>query len=295
MHRILNLSCLLIFSFVVLHSCSKSDTNNTAVTPTVKPDTLTAGWSKITVDNTAIADVFFSNSTTGYALGSKILKSVDGGISWTKLTTAFANAANLAVTNDGKIFVASPANTMYKSVDGGTSFSSNIFNAPGISDMFFLDNNTGFTATYAGLFQTTDGGVTWPIVTPTNGLTINQNQAYNTFFFLNLTTGWIATGSVIYKTNGNINNWTLCSFTGTPPTSGLFSLFAVSSSVVFAGLTDGTGRVFKSVNGGTTFSQITVFSPGSSGGFLDIHFIDPVAITGITGIGIYKMYIKKST
>jgi photosystem II stability/assembly factor-like uncharacterized protein len=291
MNRILILICLIISSLTVLYSCSKSDSsNNTPVTPTVNPDTLTTGWSKISIAGTSsdirLNDVFFSNASTGYTLGdSTCYKSTNGGVSWSKLTPLINYGTNLAVTNDGKLFIVS-SNTIYRSSDAGVSFS-NIANGPGaFSDIFFIDNNNGYTVTSTGLQQSTDAGVTWPLVYPVTGLTISHG--YKTCFFLNSTTGWIGTGIDIYKTNGNINSWTKSSFIGMSPTAASLSIFAISSTVVYAGCSD--GNVFKSIDGGTSFSLLASFPAYGDKNYLDLCFID-----ANTGYACYSNRIYKTS
>src|SRR5688572_5530478 len=68
-------------------SCSKSNptTPDPAPTPPI-PDTLTVGWTKTgtgIASNAFIYDVFFTNSTTGFATSDQgIYKSTNGGINW---------------------------------------------------------------------------------------------------------------------------------------------------------------------------------------------------------------------
>ena len=279
-----------LFSVLMLmiflnYSCSKSKTD-TPVLPVIKPDTLTAGWTKTAVSSNGIVDIFFSSNTAGYALSADLLKTTDGGLTWLKIPASYGNAVNLAVTGDGKIFVASTPNTIFRSANGGSSFSSTTFSSPGIFDVYFTDNNTGYTVTTTGLFQTTDGGLTWPAVSPVTGLTISgSGSGYNTLFFLNNTTGWIANGNTVFKSNGNVNNWVTASFSPLPPQNGSLSIYAPSSSIVYVGSIE--GKIFKSVNGGANFTEIYNF-PQNSIGYLDLHFIDATTGYACYGNRIYK-------
>lgn len=288
MKRQFAFATLFCFSIYMLNSCSKSGNNNTVVPPVVIPDTITNGWSKILIPANHASDIFFNNPTNGYAIMDSLYKSTDGGLSWTKLNAPYGNLINMAVTSDGKLFIVGYGNTIYRSIDGGTSFSSINTNNPGLTDIYFIDNNTGFTGSSTGLYQTTDGGVTWPLVI-TTGLSINSGS-YSSFYFINASTGWVSTGGNIFKTNGNINNWTMSNFTGAVPGNTVLSLFGVSSSIVFSGATD--GNIFKSIDGGANFSIVTILPKGlgGNGGYLDLHFL-----SATTGYACYANRIYKTT
>ena len=263
--------CVLNF----LYSCSKGDSNPVTPTPAPKPDTLTAGWSKITFTSPFLSDVVFQNSLVGYVEASgSIYKSMDGGNTWSKLSKTFYGIKNIAVTNDGKLFVVGTVDTVYKSTDGGASFSYVATGKGSLTDIFFSDNNTGYIPFSNGMLLTTDGGITWAPVIPTTGLSIPTIFDYNSIFFFNSSTGWISVSatSAVYKTNGNINSWTKSNIVGIGPFPGILVLFATSPSVVYLG--SGAGNIFKSTDGGANFSVITTFAPVSHTAYLDLHFID---------------------
>jgi photosystem II stability/assembly factor-like uncharacterized protein len=119
---------------------------------------------------------FFGN--TGYAIASsdqhKIVKTTDGGISWTDLIipsgtypgcVSAANAETIFFVNN-EIF----PRTLYRSTDGGTSWS--LMNAALPASPYqnsinrhlrFFDANTGYLQTES-LYKTLDGGITWYII-----------------------------------------------------------------------------------------------------------------------------------
>ena len=284
--KIITLLCFL--SIFIITGCNKNSGTST-ITPVVpsQPDTLTTGWTRIVVDSTDnFNDIYFSNSSIGFLTGRNgAYKSVNGGVSWTKIAYPQIHIVNLSVTPDGKLFGANFSDSIYRSTDAGFTFSN--FRIPGgvqVSDVYFIDNNNGFAALASGLARTTDGGITWSVVS-TSGLGTTASNGYSSVFFINSTTGWVSRNFDIYKTNGNINNWVKSIIPGIVPNSNaIIFISAVSSSVVFAGYDNGT--IYKSVDGGTTFSLISTLP--SSSGLLDIHFLD--VNNGYCGYGnrIYK-------
>ena len=163
------LFAFLLISILLTCSCSKS--NNDTPTPTppvdtttlVKPDTLTAGWSKIKIDTTQILDIFFNNNTTGYAINDyfSLFKTTDGGLTWA-IKNDNVRGINMAVTNNGNIHSINGNGTIHTSVDGGSNFSSITLSPFGESyDLFFPDDNNGFTVCGGVLFQTNNSGINW--------------------------------------------------------------------------------------------------------------------------------------
>ena len=276
--RTLNLSFVLIamICFFSFQSCKKGD--STPVTPpvVVYPDTLTAGWSKVTVagETGLFSDIFFNSSTTGYLIGSKIFKSTDGGNTWAAVYSGAGNLINIFMTPDGKaFFTTSNSNTIVKTIDGGANFTSTAIGASTF-DIFFIDNNTGFCTAQDGLRTTTDGGITWTKII-TSGLPSVFN--YSTLSFVNNTTGWITTGD-IYRSNGSLANWQQSTSLG----SNFESIFATSASTIYAA---GGSSIFKSTDGGVNFSFIKYFE---SPGFTDIHFLDNLNGYVSCGRHVYK-------
>ncbi len=284
---------LLFSSFAILvlfASCSKT-TDDAVVTPTVAAaDTISSGWSKQQLlAGESFTDIVFLNNSTGYVLGGgSMFKTVDGGISWNRLPGfTGTNGANLAVTADNKIFAMSGSGPVInRSADGGTTFSNISLSAFGIAnDAFFLDNNSGYSLAAGALIKTIDGGLTWNAVTPATGLILPGGSVYNTGWFFANSSAIVASGTNLFKSNGSLNSWTSVTLQGVPA-NGLISIFALSPSVIFVGVTG--GKIYQSTDGGSTFTLKATISPGNSGGYLDLHFIDSSNGYACYGNRIYK-------
>ena len=285
--KINTLFCYILSCIIGFISCSKKTDSPGQLTVTPKPDTLTSGWSKVVVDTSEnLTDIFFVNPTTGYLAGKSCYKSINGGATWIKTMYPSNSIANLSLTPDGKLFAVNLRDSIFKTIDGGASFTSFKTNSSGISDIFFVDNNTGYAVYLNGLLQTTNGGISWTIVTPSTGLA--GSGEYSSIFFINSTTGWISRGFSIYKTNGNINNWVRSSLTGSSSSGigGIIFLYAVSSSLVYAGVSN--GEIYKSIDGGIIFSKVATLSPVSQYGDVDLHFLDANNGYACAGSRIYK-------
>ena len=86
------LLAILLLLTILSTGCSKSNGNDNT-TPVVKNDTLSAGWTKIKVNQYVGifygGDVFFKNNLVGYISdnNTNIFKSTDGGSSWNSISS----------------------------------------------------------------------------------------------------------------------------------------------------------------------------------------------------------------
>lgn len=276
----------ILFAILFFTACKKGSTPDPNPTPGVKPDTLTAGWTKTVKSAETFSDIAFQNNTTGYATsGNSIYKSTDGGITWNRITPVVPNAANLAVTNDGKVFIVSLTNQVFKSTDGGATFTPTVLASSGLMDIYFTDNNIGYTAGDAGVFKTIDGGVNWNIVNPATGLSLTPGAFKS---IVATTTGqvWVSSANDIYFSGGGLGNWTKSLYSGGGPTGNTMSISALAGNVVYAA--SGDGKLFKSVDGGANFVLKTTFT--GSLFYQDVHFVD-----ANTGYACYVNRIYKTS
>jgi len=250
---------------VLISSCSKDSTMPIVVAPQV--DTLTLGWKKVIIDTTqSYLDVYFNNTSTGYLVGSKSYKSTDGGLNW-QLLLSNESFGNLHVTANGNAFFAGLG--LFKSSNGTGPLTNVIpFSKAGVSDVYFVDDNNGYYFDNSGLYHSTDAGANWTKLA-TTGLNF-PSDSFSTLCFSNNNTGWISAKNTVYKTNGSTSNWVAGSFPGSTTSRRFASVFVTPNNTVLTASSD--GELFKSTNGGSTFSLIQTFR--GDGRFVDIHFID---------------------
>jgi photosystem II stability/assembly factor-like uncharacterized protein len=112
-----------------------------------------------------------SNSSTLYRV-NPLLKSTDGGVSWTRLADPISaissGYAAVALTvdprNSNTLYVSTVENTghgIFKSTDGGRSWSSLNTTVPAAQSLIFSPSNAIFAGTSGGVFKSTDAGVNW--------------------------------------------------------------------------------------------------------------------------------------
>ncbi len=264
----MKISLLSFFCVIVIFvSCKKNENPTPDPVVTIKPDTLASGWRKISINPSEfISDIFFNNNTTGYLIGTNLYKSVDGGNTWNKILNT--SGINIGVTNNGNIHFVSNTDTIFSSANSGSSFSPFKTNSIKGFDIYFVDNNNGFYLGNDGLYKTNNAGILWTKLT-TSG--VNFSSQYSSFCFTSPTAGFIVSSNGIFRTNGSILNWMPVSYNGGAPVGLEFqSIYSTPNGNVYASCR--TGEVYKSVDGGVTFSFIKKFS--ETLGYSDIHFVD---------------------
>lgn len=299
--------CFLSFVVVTLFisGCGKDKPADPPLPPPPVADPLPTGWSKVTVTQ-GLVDVFFVNENIGYAAGGKNLyKSIDGGVTWTKLTIpGNYNISNIYFldANYGWFTAYSHDNNTFgilKTTNGGGSFTkADLSGVRELADVQFLNKRLGYAATDNTLLMSVDSGNSWT----TKG---KFNDRPVTLFFLDSTKGWIGGSSRIsFTTDGGksfsvqqshtnqsfpFNIQFLDGNTGWVPDSlGLYKttnggttweltpLLRQTIDVHFFNKDQGyvlqKNAILKSSDGGKTFTPVI---KGSSYMFFELHFTDP--------------------
>lgn len=253
-----------LLSLLFIISCKKNPP--TSIPPVITAvDTLTTGWTKVVFDTSEIFDdVFFNNNTNGYVSGNNTYQSHDGGLTWTLIRKQ--RFMNLAVTANGNAFFLN-YDSVYKSPDGfasSSAFGGNL----GLEDIFLLNNNDGYLIGAYGLYKTSDGGLNWTFLPTVLPLGFDICPIY----FLDSAHGYTIKKRTIYKTNGSSSNWIIATITGLKPAADFSTVFAASANSVFA-ITK-NGQLYKSSDGGTSFSLLKTFGNNLLNSYNDIHFVD---------------------
>lgn len=98
----------------------------------------------------------------GGFFGGTILRTTDGGLTWSSQTSGTTQPLFAVFCIDGDVACAvGDSGTILRTTNGGGTWVSQTSNATGrFYDVHFIDANTG-TAVGAGIVRTTDGGSTW--------------------------------------------------------------------------------------------------------------------------------------
>ncbi len=210
------------------------------------------------VTNT-LYDIHFVNNNIGYAVGTKdnngelVIKTVDGGDSWTRLTLDNAvdkrNFYGLYFTDENNGYVVGEWGTIIKTTDGGSNWTRSS-HGKHLLDITFVNSTTGFAVgNDSQILKTTDSGENW--VSKSSG-----NAGIAEVFFLNENEGFIAgLGNTLEKTTDGGENWsTIAPF---PIASDNFYSVCFTSSNVgyFSGIDEEGAEVFgKTTNGGSSWN-----------------------------------------
>ena len=284
----MKLFTLLLLAIALLQSCSKDPEHfpGPPVEEPVLPDTLSASWTKISGFTQAFYDIAFAGNSIGYLIGdSGLYKSTDGGFNWKHVSFAVAGDQFLVVVFASNLFTIRE-DTLFKSFDGGATFSTQIFDSLLISKPFFVNATTGYLAGYGQnrLFKTTDGGHQWVAVPNINRLYFSSPYIFP--FFINETTGWISNGGDIYYSNGDVSKWQPVTMLNT---TGLLVPFAVDEKTIFLSGRSQNGNgtdIYKSSDGGRSFTKTAQLASRKMG-WPDIHFIDAANGYALAGTSIF--------
>jgi photosystem II stability/assembly factor-like uncharacterized protein len=245
-----------------------------------------SGWSKlISETNNELESVYFINTDIGYAAGGKaILKTTNGGTSWTTLNNPdsslsfFSGYKSIYFINADTGYVGFTQwnmSDMYysgseiqKTTDGGITWVDEKFFGGFsyfISDMYF-NGDTGFLL-IDDIFKTVNGGKTWTILADTNiRPPASGVSGLSTFYFVNTNTGYAVgqNGKIIKTINGGaswvqlkaLNIEYLTSVYFTDANTGYIAGYSNPIGVGVANV--GLGIIAKTTNGGTTWSLDTI-------------------------------------
>jgi photosystem II stability/assembly factor-like uncharacterized protein len=215
--------------------------------------TLNSGTTRV------IRAVEFPTADTGYMVGdSVVLKTVNGGQTWTSLSTGGTNKVfhGLSFRNGrtGVIVGGKDSLTIRRTTDGGATWAA----APsaGAADVNYkyrsvhLVNDTGWAVSahnsnpspLSGYVRTVDAGATWTLVTP-----LPQANAVRG---INGTTAWaVGPGGLIRKNTTGAGDFATSQTSGT--VRALNSVFPVNANLVYA--VGDTGTILRTTNGGANW------------------------------------------
>lgn len=129
--------------------------------------------------------VHFASDRIGYAAGGAgdVLRTIDGGFSWTKVSDPVNAVLNTIQTLDAqRAWSGSAAGRMYYTEDGGTTWNERTFSGNGVgavNDIAFFSDLIGFmlhdnAGPVGRVFGTIDGGYTWEAITTVTNAGLNS-------------------------------------------------------------------------------------------------------------------------
>jgi photosystem II stability/assembly factor-like uncharacterized protein len=200
-------------------------------------------------------DVSFSDLNTGtaVAVGSKIIRTTNGGVNWTEQPNGIlANLYSVQMIDNNTGYITGENGSIAKTTNGGTNW---VLQTPAIVEnfrgMYFINISSGYICGNTGtIMKTSNGGANW------TALTSNVTAALTKIYFPSASTGYTAGfGGTILKTTDAGSTWT-------PQTSGVTNnLYAVYFINNDTGYTSGDdGKILKTTNGGLNWNLLTINS-----------------------------------
>ncbi|MBX2979597.1 MAG: T9SS type A sorting domain-containing protein [Flavobacteriales bacterium] len=193
-------------------------------------------------------NIVFLTEDLGYMnSNSLILKTIDGGETWTTTTHQGNVGGNFSFPSSTVGYMAGFYDVIKKTTDGGNTWTTLTINnqALPIRAVSFPDVNTGYVVSLNGFIRkTTNGGATWTAQTAPG----NPQFRHVHFVNVNLGTAIGENGAIRRTTNGGA---TWSSVTGAPSTF-LNDIFFLDENIGF--IVGGQGTMLKTTNGGANWA-----------------------------------------
>ena len=255
------------------------------ISPEVSATTSNGTWVKAVVSGTGFTNLTLdlASGTTLYATATDsagVYKSTDSGDTWTALTGPVSNGTLRAVAANGSNVLVAGAGSIYRSINGGSSWTTSVTGA-GIGEDFIASLAIDPLATnivYAGDFhidggstatdliaKSVDGGATFTnIINPSS----SSIRAYYLQVDPAISGTLYAAGSGtpnVAKSTNNGFSWTSVSPVGGYPQS--LALAPSSTLVLYLGMRNISNSnsigIYKSINGGSNWTPMNTGLPAT--------------------------------
>ncbi|MFD1615503.1 WD40/YVTN/BNR-like repeat-containing protein [Gelatiniphilus marinus] len=227
-------------------------------------------------ENYNLRTIHFVDNNTGFVGGykGKLLKTIDGGISWSELeTNTETNFFGIDFIDNKKGFVVGAAGNclengcnpfsavMLKTLDGGVTWekvSLNLNKKTELHSVHFVNNSIGFAIGNSSIIRTTNGGISWEEQSfdNTGGIMgkIDFNGTQNGMVICN--------GGIILSTTNGGNSWQINS---TLSGSGTISISLTQDNIAYV---SANNAIFKSIDFGNSWVKLI----NSATDHFDINF-----------------------
>lgn len=221
-----------------------------------------AQWNTVYSDPSKnLVDIQFTSADTGYVLGDNsvnafLLKTIDGGLTWTELTLplSFANRLYFMNNNRGYVMAGGVPVKLLKTIDGGLTWTGEFLDSSFVvMDFGMFNDSMGFYMNNAGrLRQIVSSGDDYSYIADTcDGSDIEITDPF---------TGYIAGNNYVLKTTNSGVSWNTMP-TGLTNDIYPFTISFASDSKGYLSTRDvsGMGEIFITTNGAISWTPVYNF------------------------------------
>lgn len=219
--------------------------------------------------------IFFKNENVGFATRehNEFYKTTDGGETWNTINEGISNAIFSFQFVDDMIGFGAGEYGMYKTTNGGDTWSriaieTSYQYATNMYGIYFLNENQGFSVGQRGrIAKTTDSGQSWELYSPIN-------SAVSQIEYLSPTRILARTGGVFYASADKGITWDYLSTTPLDEAyTGDFDF--VDENIGYSIVNKySNGYIYKTTDGGATWTQPTNFGLNVDPGIYSIEFVN---------------------
>lgn len=254
-------------------------------------------WSTEPLDfflNTWPTGVHFPTKSAGYIIGGSffghaieyIFKTADGGVTWDSLSTnswgTMGPLKCVFFVNENIGFIVSVNTGLWKTVDGGVSFSP-VTSSPSLSieAIYFTNAYTGFIIAsgyesngyFSAVYKTENQGITW------SQALINSDQLFRNLQFVDANNGFVSIGGEFYKTQDAGQTWSKQTL---DTSSAITAISFLNPDVGYIGF---ESSISKTSNGGITWYRQSMDVPTE---IRKIQVINDTVVYAMSKDKVYK-------
>ena len=243
------------------------------------------GWSSLSTSYLGnFKDVYFINSTTGFAVGGNntngvIYKTTNGGTSWTATTKNGTSLESVWFVNSNEGYVAGSNGKIFKTIDGGGTWSLLTTNSTsGLKSVCFPSSTTGYAVGGTNVLKTVNSGTSWSTSsTPQFPPVTGSNLVANGVYFTSNSNG------VMYGSYNFIQGWINLTTNGGTSWGAPYTTAAVINDIDFpttsiAYAVGNAGGIYTTANAGSSWTMQTSGVTGNINGVCFISATEGFAV-----------------